>query len=126
MTCLSLSLLISQITIHPNVASVQILSRSCSLMTRPSDTSMDSNRFQRGYTTCVALAVISPSEIWKQNKGDNSKSVTLPEKDAITKFKPFKPFNLTEMIRKKIWSQNLGKSCTKVKILISLKTVIYK
>lgn len=95
-------------------------------MTRPSDTSMDSSRFQRGYTTCVALAVISPSEIWKQNKGDNSKSVTLPEKDAITKFKPFKPFNLTEMIRKKIWSQNLGKSCTKVKILISLKTVIYK
>lgn len=70
-------------------------------MTRPSDTSMDSNRFQRGYTTCVALAVISPSEIWKQNKGDNSKSVTLPEKDAITKFKPFKPFNLSEMIRKK-------------------------
>lgn len=78
-----------QITIHPNVASVQIFSRSCSLITRPSDTSTDSNRFQRGYTTCVALAVISPSEIWKQSKGDNSKSVTLSEKRCNNKIQTF-------------------------------------
>lgn len=78
-----------QITIHPNVASVQIFSRSCSLITRPSDTSTDSNRFQRGYTTCVALAVISPSEIWKQSKGDNSKSVTLSEKRCNDKIQTF-------------------------------------
>lgn len=83
----TLSLL--QITIHPNVASVQIFSRSCSLITRPSDTSTDSNRFQRGYTTCVALAVISPSEIWKQSKGDNSKSVTLSEKRCNNKIQTF-------------------------------------
>lgn len=78
-----------QITIHPNVVSVQIFSRSCSLITRPSDTSTDSNRFQRGYTTCVALAVISPSEIWKQSKGDNSKSVTLSEKRCNNKIQTF-------------------------------------
>lgn len=78
-----------QITIHPNVASVQIFSRSCSLITRPSDTSTDSNRFQRGYTTCVALAVISPSEIWKQSKGDNSNSVTLSEKRCNNKIQTF-------------------------------------
>lgn len=78
-----------QITIHPNVASVQIFSRSCSLITRPSDTSTDSNRFQRGYTTCVALAVISPSEIWKQSKGENSKSVTLSEKRCNNKIQTF-------------------------------------
>lgn len=83
----TLSLL--QITIHPNVVSVQIFSRSCSLITRPSDTSTDSNRFQRGYTTCVALAVISPSEIWKQSKGDNSKSVTLSEKRCNNKIQTF-------------------------------------
>lgn len=84
----TLSLLL-QITIHPNVASVQIFSRSCSLITRPSDTSTDSNRFQRGYTTCVALAVISPSEIWKQSKGDNSNSVTLSEKRCNNKIQTF-------------------------------------
>lgn len=78
-----------QITIHSNVASVQIFSRSCSLITRPSDTSTDSNRFQRGYTTCVALAVISPSEIWKQSKGENSKSVTLSEKRCNNKIQTF-------------------------------------
>lgn len=78
-----------QITIHPNVVSVQIFSRSCSLITRPSDTSTDSNRFQRGYTTCVALAVISPSEIWKQSKGENSKSVTLSEKRCNDKIQTF-------------------------------------
>lgn len=78
-----------QITIHPNVVSVQIFSRSCSLITRPSDTSTDSNRFQRGYTTCVALAVISPSEIWKQSKGENSKSVILSEKRCNNKIQTF-------------------------------------
>lgn len=78
-----------QITFHPNVVSVQIFSRSCSLITRPSDTSTDSNRFQRGYTTCVALAVISPSEIWKQSKGENSKSVTLSEKRCNNKIQTF-------------------------------------
>lgn len=83
----TLSLL--QITIHPNVVSVQIFSRSCSLITRPSDTSTDSNCFQRGYTTCVALAVISPSEIWKQSKGENSKSVTLSEKRCNNKIQTF-------------------------------------
>lgn len=83
----TLSLL--QITIHPNVVSVQIFSRSCSLITRPSDTSTDSNRFQRGYTTCVALAVISPSEIWKQSKGENSKSVILSEKRCNNKIQTF-------------------------------------
>lgn len=83
----TLSLL--QITIHPNVVSVQIFSRSCSLITRPSDTSTDSNRFQRGYTTCVALAVISPSEIWKQSKEDNSKSITLQEKKCNNKTQTF-------------------------------------